>query len=280
MSLVVTSDPVSAFESPKSSQTTASELTFGVRSAGLAELPTDARGSLAALVQAASAVGALISRAGAFGPDVVVTSSLVAWGGWYDVLEPSCTLRVRATGEDAVAVASAIAPSEGEVLITSSPGAARTIDLTFLDGHSVGDLSFLRRFWTAGRWASNGALTGFTPLRRREADGLRFVDIASSWEDADEPVSWLRVAARRVGVRVSMRTRLLAASTVGAPLPLDGAHSEFPIRPVARLARTRRACRSHSVHEHQRHTVRGYTGVAALSSFPVLDGAPLPGGSA
>lgn len=280
MSLVATSDPVSASATPKSSQAAGYELTFGVRSAGLAELPSDGRASQAALTQAASAVGGLISRAGAVAPQVVVASSLVAWGGWYDILEPSCTLRVHSTSADAVVAASSIARSEGAVLVTTCPGSTRTIDLSFVGGGSVGDLPFLRRFWTAARWTSNGALTGFTPLRRRQTDGLRVVDLDSSWGDAGEPLSWLRAAAHRVGVRVSMRTRLLAASTVGSPLPRDGVHSDFPLPTAVPLTRRCRPCRGHSVHEHRLRSVRSHTGVAARSSSSVFDGVPLPGGSA
>lgn len=231
------------------------------------------------LAGAAAVVGQLITSIGA---SDIITSSLVAWGGWGALIVPSCTLRVRAAKDQALEVASVLAKTQGQILVTASPGTVRALDVVFKDGHSVGDPVFLGRFWADCQWQSRNALSGFTALRRRQADAIRIIDLDSSWPALPETCRWVLVAARSAGAYVLVEERLLATTTVGVPRSpeLPGAEPLRRGRELVLADTWKRAGSRRCGSSRRHHSGRGKRLVSASSVATELSGASEPGAEA
>ncbi len=150
-------------------------------------------------------------------PGVGVLSTLTAFGAYADCLTPTCVLRLLTTPDRAIAVACGIglAAHQQQVIVSAAHGHGhRALDVVFLDGLSTSNPTSLTTFWRSCRAAAKGRISGAFPVRLRQHDGLRILDLDNEWPSTVEAREWVSTAAWRLRRRVVVRERRSACTVV------------------------------------------------------------------
>lgn len=146
-----------------------------------------------------------------------VLSTVTAFGAYADCLTPTCVLRLLTTPDRAIAIAAGIglATHQEQVIVSASNGRShRALDVVFLDGRSTGDPASLASLWKACRAVAKGRITGAFPIRLRQHDGLRILDLDDEWPSSEEAREWVSAAAWQHRRRVVVRERRSACTVV------------------------------------------------------------------
>ncbi len=149
-------------------------------------------------------------------PGIRILSTLAAFGAYADALTPACVLRLFTTPDRALAVACGIglAAHQQQVVVSSAGRSHRAIDVVFLDGRSTSDPTSLAPFWKSCRAVAKGRITGAFPIRLREHDGLRILDLDNEWPSSEEAREWVSAAAWQHRRKVVVRERRSALTVV------------------------------------------------------------------
>ncbi len=150
-------------------------------------------------------------------PGVRVLSTLTAFGAYADCLTPTCVLRLLTTPDRAIAVAAGIglAAHQEQVIVSSPNGHGHhAVDVVFLDGLSTSDAATLGAFWKSCRARAKGRVSGAFPIRLRQHDGIRILDVDNEWPASAEAREWVSAAAWQLRRRVVVRERRSAVTVV------------------------------------------------------------------
>ena len=167
---------------------------------------------------------------------VCVLSTLTAFGAYADCLTPTCVLRLLTTPDRAIAIAAGIglAAHQEQVIVSASNGRShRALDVVFLDGRSTGDPASLAPFWKGCRAVAKGRITGAFPVRLRQHDGLRILDLNNEWPSSEEAREWVSAAAWQHRRKVVVRERRSAFTVVCNDWSRDREGEAFQQRLVA-----------------------------------------------
>lgn len=169
-------------------------------------------------------------------PGVRVLSTLTAFGAYADCLTPTCVLRLVTTLDRAIAIAAGIglAAHQEQVIVSASNGRShRALDVVILDGRSTGDPASLAPFWKGCRAVAKGRITGAFPVRLRQHDGLRILDLDNEWPSSEEAREWVSAAAWQHRRKVVVRERRSAFTVVCNDWSRDREGEAFQQRLVA-----------------------------------------------
>lgn len=148
---------------------------------------------------------------------VRVLSTLTAFGAYADYLTPTCVLRLLTTPDRAIAIAAGIglAAHQQQVIVSSSSGhGCHGLDVVFLGGPATGDAQTLGAFWKSCRARAKGRVSGAFPIRVRQHDGIRILDLDSEWPSPADAREWVSAAAWQLRRRVVVRERRAACTVV------------------------------------------------------------------
>lgn len=208
-------------------------------------------------------------------PGVRILSTLTAFGAYADCLTPTCVLRLLTTPNRAIAVAAGIglAAHQQQVIVSaSSRHGYRALDVVFLDGRSTSDAATLAAFWKSCRARAKGRVSGAFPIRLRQHDGLRILDLDDEWPSSAEAREWVFAAAGQLRVGVIVRERRSAFTVVGNDWSRDRDGEAFQ----RRLAATGRESVAAHALETGRKAVARLVRPAALSPHQTDDQVPPP----
>lgn len=208
-------------------------------------------------------------------PGVRVLSTLTAFGAYADCLTPTCVLRLLTTPDRAIAVAAGIglAAHQQQVIVSSSSGHGhRALDVLFLDGRSTSDAPTLGAFWSGCRARAKGRVSGAFPVRIRQYDGLRILDLDDEWPASGEAREWVASAAWQLRRRVVVRERRSGIAVVENDWFRDREGEAFQ----QRLAATGRESIAAHASEIGREAVARLERLAALRQHRSDDQAPPP----